>query len=78
MRELLEALYDTIAGHKSLKYGKIPHRDNFENITITDPATKLDLRGRLINLDLAKELESAAYRTSTVRKENTFILATTK
>ncbi|KAH6667222.1 hypothetical protein B0J14DRAFT_567730 [Halenospora varia] len=53
VRELLEALRDAIAGHKSLlEDGKILHRDVSENdIIITDAASGQDPKGRLIDLD---------------------------
>jgi hypothetical protein len=72
-RELLEALRDAIAGHESLlEDGKILHRDVSENnIIITDAATGQDPKGRLIDLDLAKELDSvpsgASHRTCTMQ-----------
>lgn len=71
--ELLEALRDAIKGHKSLlENGRILHRDISEkNIIITEPATEGDPKGMLIDLDLAKELESlrggASYRTGTMQ-----------
>jgi hypothetical protein len=60
VRELLEALRDAILGHKSLlEDGKILHRDISENnIIITEAATMGDPKGMLIDLDLAKELDS--------------------
>jgi serine/threonine protein kinase len=73
VRELLEALRDAIVGHKSLlEKGKILHRDISENnIIITEAATKGDPKGMLINLDLAKELDSlpsgASHRTGTMQ-----------
>ncbi|KAG9238033.1 hypothetical protein BJ875DRAFT_532559 [Amylocarpus encephaloides] len=74
VRELLEALRHAIAGHKSLlEDGKILHGDISENnIIITNHATEGDPKGRLIDLDLAKELDSvpsggASHRTGTMR-----------
>ncbi len=69
VRELLEALRDAIKGHKSLlEDGKILHRDISENNIII---TKGDLKGMLIDLDLAKELNSvrsgASHRTGTMQ-----------
>jgi hypothetical protein len=71
VRELLEALRDAIRGHRSLlEDGKILHRDISENnIIITD--AKEAPKGRLIDLDLAKELDSmpsgARHRTGTMQ-----------
>ena len=71
--ELLDALRDAIRGHKSLlEDGKILHRDISENnIIITEAATKRDPKGMLIDLDLAKELDSlssrASHRTGTIQ-----------
>ncbi|KAH8799091.1 hypothetical protein F5884DRAFT_869681 [Xylogone sp. PMI_703] len=61
VKELLEVFRNAIAGHRSLlEDGKILHRDVSENnIIITEPAAEGDLRGRLIDLDLGKELDSA-------------------
>jgi serine/threonine protein kinase len=73
VRELLEALRDAIAGHKSLlEDGKILHRDVSENnIVITESTTCGAPKGRLIDLDLAKELDSApsgaSHRTDTMQ-----------
>ncbi|CZR65577.1 uncharacterized protein PAC_15477 [Phialocephala subalpina] len=73
VRELLEALRDAIAGHRSLlENGKILHRDISENnIIITDRTVEEDSEGRLIDLDLAKELDSmpsgASHRTGTMQ-----------
>ena len=60
VRELLEALRDAIQGYRSLlKVGKILHRDVSENnIIITELPAKEAPKGRLIDLDLAKELDS--------------------
>ena len=72
-RELLEALRDAIRGHKSLlEDGKILHRDISENnIIITEAASRGEPIGRLIDLDLAKELDSvpsgASHRTGTMQ-----------
>jgi serine/threonine protein kinase len=73
VKELLEALRDAIAGHRSLlEDGKIIHRDISENnIIITEHASEGDPKGRLIDLDLAKELGSvpsgASHRTGTMQ-----------
>jgi serine/threonine protein kinase len=73
VRELLEALRDAIRGHKSLlENGKILHRDISENnIIITELPAEEALKGRLIDLDLAKELDSmpseARHRTGTMQ-----------
>ncbi|KAF8846692.1 hypothetical protein BDZ45DRAFT_719281 [Acephala macrosclerotiorum] len=73
VRELLEVLRDAIAGHRSLlENGKILYRDIFENnIIITDHTAERDSKGRLIDLDLAKELNSmsseASHRTGTMQ-----------
>ena len=72
-RDLLEALRDAIAGYKSLlEDGKILHRDISENnITIVEAVAKRDPKGMLIDLDLAKELDSlpsvASHRTGTIQ-----------
>ncbi|OBT82162.1 hypothetical protein VE02_10023 [Pseudogymnoascus sp. 03VT05] len=72
-KELLEALRDAVRGHKSLLVdGKILHRDISENnIIITEAASKGEPTGRLIDLDLAKELDSvlsgASHRTGTMQ-----------
>jgi serine/threonine protein kinase len=73
IRELLQALRDAIKGHKSLlEDGKILHRDVSENniIIVAFPAEG-DPKGRLIDLDLAKELGSmpsgATHRTGTMQ-----------
>lgn len=72
VKELLEALRDAIRGHKSLlEDGKILHRDVSENNIIIVEATKEGQKGRLIDLDLAKELDSmpsgARHRTGTMQ-----------
>jgi len=73
IKELLKALRNAIASHKSLlEDGKILHRDISENnIIITDSATKEAPKGKLIDLDLAKELDSipsgASHRTGTMQ-----------
>ncbi|OBT62389.1 hypothetical protein VE03_08552 [Pseudogymnoascus sp. 23342-1-I1] len=65
-RELLEELRDAIRGHKSLlEDGKFLHQDISENnIIIIEAASKGEPKGRLINLDLAKELDSVPSRDS--------------
>ncbi|CAM6001881.1 unnamed protein product [Sphagnum balticum] len=72
IRELLEALRYAIVGHRSLLDNrKILYQDISENNIITDYATEGDLKGRLIDLDLAKELDSmpsgASHRTGTMQ-----------
>lgn len=73
VRELLEALRDAIRGHRSLlEDGRILHRDISENnIIITELPTKEAPKGRLIDLDLAKELDGmpsgARHRTGTMQ-----------
>ncbi|PQE24972.1 serine threonine- kinase Sgk2 protein [Rutstroemia sp. NJR-2017a BVV2] len=73
VRELLEVLRDAIRGHRSLlEDGKILHRDISENnIIITELPAEGDPKGRLIDLDLAKELDSmpsgARHRTGTIQ-----------
>jgi hypothetical protein len=70
--ELLEAYRDVIKGHRSLYYdGKILHRDISENnLIITEGKQDGYPRGRLIDLDLAKELNGgpseARHRTGTM------------
>ena len=72
VREFLEACRDFIKAHRSLYYdGKILHRDISENnIIVTDVKGEGDPRGMLIDLDLAKELNSspsgARHRTGTM------------
>ncbi|KAH6708844.1 hypothetical protein BKA61DRAFT_696717 [Leptodontidium sp. MPI-SDFR-AT-0119] len=60
VKELLEALRDAIRGHRSLlEVRKILHRDVSENnIIITELPAEDAPKGRLIDLDLAKELET--------------------
>jgi len=71
--ELLEALRNTILGYRSLlEDGKILYRDISENnIIITELPAKEAPKGRLIDLDLAKELDSmlsrARHRTGTIQ-----------
>jgi hypothetical protein len=73
VRELLETLRDAIQGHRSLlEDGKILHRDVSENIIIITGLPAKDApKGRLIDLDLAKELDSmpsgARHRTGTMQ-----------
>jgi serine/threonine protein kinase len=73
VRELLEVLYNTIRGHKSLlKDRNILHQDISENnIIIIEAALEKDWKGMLINLDLAEKLGSilsrASHRTSTMQ-----------
>ncbi|KAH8745703.1 hypothetical protein F5883DRAFT_609618 [Diaporthe sp. PMI_573] len=57
--ELLEACRNFVKAHRSLYHdGKILHRDISENnIIITDAVRKVDPKGMLINLDLAKGLD---------------------
>ncbi|KAI9858847.1 MAG: hypothetical protein M1824_004012 [Vezdaea acicularis] len=72
LKELLEAFRDAIKAHKSLyDEGNILHRDISENnIIITDSRDKTGYKGMLIDLDLAKELDSersgARHRTGTM------------
>ena len=71
--ELLEALRDAIRGQRSLlEDGRILHRDISENnIIITELPAEGAPKGRLIDLDLAKELDSmpsgARHRTGTMQ-----------
>jgi serine/threonine protein kinase len=73
VKELLEAFHDAIAGYRSLlDNGKMLYRDIFENnIIITTPAAEGDPKGRLIDMDLGKELNSvpsgASHRTGTMQ-----------
>jgi hypothetical protein len=68
----LEALRDTIRGYRSLlEDGKILYWDISENnIIITELPAEDAPKGRLIDLDLAKELDGmpsrARYRTGTI------------
>ncbi|KAI9770677.1 MAG: hypothetical protein M1839_003061 [Geoglossum umbratile] len=70
--EYLEVCRDVIKGHRSLyQDGKILHRDiSKNNIIITDAEKEEDPSGMLIDLDLAKELDSgpsgARHRTCTM------------
>ncbi|KAI9770216.1 MAG: hypothetical protein M1839_003244 [Geoglossum umbratile] len=72
VEELLEMFRDAIKGHRSLyQDGKILHRDiSLNNLIITDAENEEDPRGMLIDLDLAKELDSgpsgARHRTGTM------------
>jgi serine/threonine protein kinase len=72
VREFLEAYRNFIKAYRSLYYdGKILHRDILENnIIVTDAKGKGDPRGMLIDLDLAKELDSGPsgvrHRTGTM------------
>ncbi|KKF92201.1 hypothetical protein CFO_g5447 [Ceratocystis platani] len=69
IKELLESERDAIKAHRSLYVtGKILHRDISPNsIIITNPETANGFKGMLINLDLAKVLDSepsgAGHRT---------------
>jgi serine/threonine protein kinase len=73
VRELLEALRDAIQGHRSLfEVRKILHQDISENnIIITELSAEGAPKGRLIDLDLAKELDSmlsgACHQTGTMQ-----------
>lgn len=73
VKELLTALHDAVKAHRSLlEDGRILHRDISENnIIITEAATEGDPTGMLIDLDLAKELDSlpsgASHRTGTMQ-----------
>jgi hypothetical protein len=68
----LKACRDAIKGHRSLyQDGKILHRDiSKNNIIITNAEKEMDPSGMLIDLDLAKELDSprsgARHRTGTM------------
>ena len=72
VKELLEAFCDFIKAHRSLYLdGQILHRDiSDNNVIITKPKRKGDPRGRLIDLDLGKELDGgpsgARHRTGTM------------
>lgn len=73
VRELLKALRDAIIGHRSLLNNKKILYKNISknNIIFTDFTTKKALKRRLINLDLAKKLDSilnkASHRTNTIQ-----------
>ena len=73
VKELLEAFHDAIAGYRSLLDNrKMLYQDIFENnIIITTPAAEGDPKGRLIDMDLGKELNSvpsgASHRTGTMQ-----------
>ncbi|KAF7951951.1 hypothetical protein EAE96_007248 [Botrytis aclada] len=73
VRKLLEMLHNAIRSHRSLlKDGKILHQDISENnIIITELSAEGDPKGRLIDLDLAKELDNmpsgARHRTGTMQ-----------
>lgn len=72
IKEFLEACRDAIKGHQSLyENAKILHRDvSKNNIIITDAKNDGDPKGMLIDLDLAKELNTgpsgARHRTGTM------------
>jgi hypothetical protein len=72
VRELLEAFRDAITGYRSfLKDGKILYRDiSKNNIIIIVFTADGDPKGRLINMDLGKELNTvpskASHRTRTI------------
>ena len=71
-KKLLEAYRDIIRAHRSLHQdGKILHRDISENnLIITDGGKEGEPKGMLIDLDLAKELDSkpsgTRHRTGTM------------
>ncbi|KAG9237290.1 hypothetical protein BJ875DRAFT_533004 [Amylocarpus encephaloides] len=72
VREFLEALRDAITGHRSLlEDGKILHRDVSENNIIITESPPGAPKGDLIDLDLAKKLDSvpsgANHRTGTMQ-----------
>ncbi|KAL2888559.1 serine/threonine-protein kinase Sgk2 [Ceratocystis lukuohia] len=73
IKELLESERDAIKAHRSLYVtGKILHRDiSSNNVIITDPETANGFKGMLIDLDLAKVLDSepsgARHRTGTMQ-----------
>ncbi|KAL2885823.1 Protein kinase domain protein [Ceratocystis lukuohia] len=73
IKELLESERDAIKAHRSLYVtGKILHRNiSPNNIIITNPETANGFKGMLIDLDLAKVLDSepsgARYRTGTMQ-----------
>jgi hypothetical protein len=66
VRELLEAFRDAITGHRSLlEDGKMLYQDISENnIIIIAPATEGDPKGRLIDIDLGKKLNTVPSRAS--------------
>ncbi|KAL7270070.1 hypothetical protein RUND412_007232 [Rhizina undulata] len=72
VKELLEMFRDAIKGNKSLhQVGRILHRDISENnLIITHTKNEGELRGMVIDLDLAKELDNgpsgARNRTGTI------------
>jgi hypothetical protein len=72
VKELLKALRDAIQGYKLLlKDRKILYQDVSENnIIITELPAENAPKGRLIDLDLAKELDGmpsgACHRTGTI------------
>ena len=72
IKEFLEACHDIVKAHRSLYLdGNILHRDISENnLIITDREKKGEPKGMLIDLDLAKELDSgpsgARHRTGTM------------
>jgi serine/threonine protein kinase len=73
VRELLEVLSEAIRGHRSLlEDGRILHRDISENnIIITELPAEEASKGRLIDLDSAKDLDGmpreASHRTGTMQ-----------
>ncbi|KAL7899215.1 serine/threonine-protein kinase Sgk2 [Trichoderma sp. SZMC 28014] len=73
IKELLESMRDAIKAHQSLyTTGNILHRDiSPNNIIITDPEKADGFKGMLIDLDLAKELNSgpsgARHQTGTMQ-----------
>jgi Fungal protein kinase len=73
VREFLEACRNFIKAHRSLYYdGKILYRDiSKNNIIVTDTEGEGDPKEMLINLDLAKKLDSgpsgARHRTGTIK-----------
>ncbi|KAL7938215.1 serine/threonine-protein kinase Sgk2 [Trichoderma chlorosporum] len=73
IKELLESMRDAIKAHQSLYItGNILHRDiSSNNIIITDPKVADGFKGMLIDLDLAKEIDSgpsgARHQTGTMQ-----------
>ncbi|KAL2888420.1 Protein kinase domain protein [Ceratocystis lukuohia] len=73
IKELLESERDAVKAHRSLYVtGKILHRDiSPNNIIITNPETANGFKGMLIDLDMAKVLDSepsgAQHRTGTMQ-----------